>query len=260
SHIMGADARLTGRAVWDTITFLLNGFVFIVMGLEIPRLLSALTAGEAMRLVGIGAAVTLVLVVVRASWLGATVTVPQWLRRRPDAAPCSVVLGWAGMRGVVSLPAALALRLSVAGREAVIVVTVTVIVLTLVGQGLTLPWVIRRLGLGHDTGEREEEARARAALLEAAGRRIDELYAVWPGHHPLLDQRGETYRHRSEHVERAAADGHDRELIEHREIRRTIISAERGALLRLRAAGEIDEQVLRALERELDLEERRMDA
>jgi CPA1 family monovalent cation:H+ antiporter len=260
SHIMGADARLTGRAVWDTITFLLNGFVFIVMGLEIPRLLRALTAGEAMRLVGIGAVVTLVLVAVRAFWLGATVTVPQWLRRRPDAAPCSVVLGWAGMRGVVSLAAALALPLSVAGREAIIIVTVTVIVLTLVGQGLTLPWVIRRLGLGHDTGEREEEARARAALLEAAGRRIDELYAVWPGHHPLLDQLRETYRHRSEHVERAAADGHDQELIEHREIRHTIISAERGALLRLRAAGLIDEQVLRALERELDLEERRMDA
>src|SRR4029453_15244312 len=131
SHIMGADARLTGRAVWETVTFLLNGFVFIVMGLEVPRLLRALTAGEAMRLVGIGAGVTLGLVAVRAFWLGATVTVPQWLRRRPDAAPCSVVLGWAGMRGVVSLAAALALPLSVAGREAIIIVTVTVTVSTL---------------------------------------------------------------------------------------------------------------------------------
>ena len=260
SHIMGADARLTGRAVWDTITFLLNGFVFIVMGLEIPLLLRALSLVEALRLVGIGVVVTLVLVAVRALWLGITVTLPQRLRGRPDAGTCSVVLGWAGMRGVVSLAAALALPLSVPGREAVIIVTVTVIVFTLIGQGLTLPWVIRRLGMGQDIGLREEEGRARAALLEAAGRRIDELYPVWPGHRPLLDQLRETYRHRSEHVERAAADGHDQELIEHREIRSTVSAAERAALLRLRAAGEISEDVLRQLERELDLEERRMDA
>ncbi len=81
---------------------------------------------------------------------------------------------------------------------------------------------------------------------------------------PLLDQLRETYRHRSEHVERqrdpASPDGEDRELIEHREIRRTVIDAEREALLRLRADGAIDENVLRELERELDLEERRMDA
>ena len=167
------------------------------------------------------------------------------------------------MRGVVSLAAALALPLTIPGREAVIIVTVTVIVLTLVGQGLTLPWLIRALGIGRDTGLREEEARARAALLEAATRRVDQLYPVWPGHRPLLDQLRETYRHRSEHVERQrdhSGDGEDQELIEHREIRRTVIDAEREVLLRLRAEGEINDQLLRELERELDLEERRMDA
>ena len=99
--------------------------------------------------------------------------------------------------------------------------------------------------------------------MEAATRRIDQLYPVWPGHQPLLDQLRETYRHRSEHVERArdpAHEGEDQELIEHREIRRTVIDAEREALLRLRTDGEINEQVLRELERELDLEERRGDA
>jgi CPA1 family monovalent cation:H+ antiporter len=167
------------------------------------------------------------------------------------------------MRGVVSLAAALALPLTVPARDAVIIVTVTVIVLTLVGQGLTLPRVIRALGLGRDTGLREEEARARAALLEAATRRVDELYPVWPGHRPLLDQLRETYRHRSEHVERqrdAHGDSEDQELIEHREIRRTVIDAEREVLLRMRADGEINDPLLRELERELDLEERRMDA
>jgi CPA1 family monovalent cation:H+ antiporter len=167
------------------------------------------------------------------------------------------------MRGVVSLAAALSLPLTLAMREALVVVTSTVIVLTLVGQGLTLPSLIRALGLGGDTGVREEEARARGRLLEAANARLDELYPVWPGHHPLLDQLRETYRHRSEHVERQrdpSGDGEDRELIEHREIQRTVIDAEREALLRLRAEGETDDEVLRELERELDLEERRMDA
>ena len=263
SHIMGADARLTGRAVWDTITFLLNGFVFIVMGLEVPLLLRTLTLNAALRLVGIGLLVTLVLLAVRMLWLGATVLGPARRRRRQDAAACTFVLAWAGMRGVVSLAAALALPLALPGREAVVIITLTVIVATLVGHGLTLPWVIRRLDLGQETGQREEEARARAELLEAAARRIDELYPVWPGHHPLLDQMRATYRHRSEHVERArdaSHDGEDRELIEHREIRRTVLDSEREALLRLRTEGEVNDQVLRELERELDLEERRMDA
>jgi Na+/H+ antiporter len=272
SHIMGADARLTGRAVWETITFLLNGFVFIVMGLEVPLLLRALTPSVAMRLIGIGIAVSLVLVLVRAIWIFATVFVPQLVRGQQDAPQpfrCSVVLSWAGMRGVVSLAAALALPTTLGGgpfpaREALVIVTLTVIGFTLVGQGLTLPWLIRRLRLGADVGVREEEARARQRLLEAATSRIDELYPVWPGHRPLLDQLRDTYRHRSEHVERqrdpAAHEAEDRELIEHQEIKRTVIDSEREALLRLRAEGEINDDVLRNLERELDLEERRMDA
>jgi CPA1 family monovalent cation:H+ antiporter len=106
--------------------------------------------------------------------------------------------------------------------------------------------------------------KARQELLDAATRRLDELYPVWPGHHPLLDQLRATYQHRSEHVDRQrtppADGGEDRELIEHREIRRTVIDSEREALMRLRADGAISDEVLRDLERELDLEERRMDA
>ena len=270
SRIMGADARLTGRAVWDTITFLLNGFVFIVMGLAVPRLLRTVPRDEALRLIGLGVVVTLLLVLVRALWIFATVYLPQRARGQRNGLACSVMLSWAGMRGVVSLAAVLALPLTLPGgvpfpaRDALVIVTLTVIVLTLVGQGLTLPRVIRVLGLGEDAGLREEEARARQRLLEAATRRLDELEPVWPSHRPLLDQLRETYRHRSEHVERQreALDGdeEDRELIEHREIRRTVIDAEREALLRLRAEGDVGEEVLRHLERELDFEERRMDA
>lgn len=269
-RIMGADARLTGRALWETLTFLLNGFVFIVMGFEIPLLMRTLTVDAALRFVAIGVGVTVTLLVVRAAWIFASVALPQSLRGRADALSCSLVLSWAGMRGVVSLAAALALPTMLPtgaplpSREAVMIVTLTVIVLTLLGHGLTLPPLIRALRLGADLGLRREEALARQRLVGAAMQRLDELYPVWPGHRPLLDQLRETYRHRSEHVDHqrdtTSPDGEDRELIEHREIRRTVIDAEREALLRLRAEGAVNAEVLRNLERELDLEERRMDA
>ena len=272
SRITGPDFRLTGRAVWETITFLLNGFVFIVTGLQVPLLLKTLAPWAAVRLVAIGIAVTLVLVIVRALWIFGLAYVPRLLggrQRSPVEVADAIALSWSGMRGVVSLAAALALPVTLPdggplpAREALIVVTLTVIVLTLVGQGLTLPWFIRSLSLGTDAEVHEEEARARQELLDAATRRIDELYPVWPGHQPLLDQLRGTYEHRSRHVQHehdAAGEDEDRELIEHREIRRTVIRAEREALLRLRAEGAIDDDVQRKLERELDLEEERMDA
>jgi len=269
-EIMGPDARLTGRAVWDTITFLLNGFVFIITGLEVPLLLRALAPATAIRLVGIGLVVSLVLLAVRAVWMFPTLCLA--LPRGESGSrrlAYSLVLSWAGMRGVVSLAAALALPLALPdggpfpAREALLVITLTVIVFTLLGQGLTLPWLIRGLRLGADVAVRAEEALARQQLLDAAARRIDQLYPVWPGHHPLLDQLRATYQHRTEHVERqrdaSISREEDQELIEHREIRRTVIDSEREALLRLRAEGAIDDEVVRSLEHELDLEERQTD-
>jgi CPA1 family monovalent cation:H+ antiporter len=273
SRIMGPDARLTGRAVWETISFLLNGVVFIITGLEVPLLLRALAPTTALQLVGIGLVVSVVLVVVRALWIFSTGFLTPLMRgelRPPQLLAHSLVLSWAGMRGVVSLAVALALPLTLPEggpfptRDAVLIVTLTVIVFTLLGQGLTLPWLIRRLRLGTDPEDRVEEASARQQMIEAALRRMDQLYPVWPGHRPLLDRLRDTYLHRSEHVERqrdAAGSGEeDREIIEHREIQRTVIESEREALLRLRAEGAIDDDVLRVLERQLDLEERRIDA
>ncbi len=273
SRMAGADTRLTGRAVWETLTFLLNGFVFIVTGLEVPLLLRDLAPATATRLVGIGLVVSLVLVAVRALWIFPTSYLAGVIRpdtRPPRLLAQSLVLSWAGMRGVVSLAVVLALPpdLPAAGpypaRQALLIVTLTVIVFTLLGQGLTLPWLIRWMRLGSDPELRAEERDARQQMIDAATRRIDELYPVWPGHRPLLDRMREIYAHRSEHVERqreqTGPGDEDREAIEHREIQRTVIDAEREALLRLRAEGTIDDDVLRALERELDLDERRIDA
>jgi CPA1 family monovalent cation:H+ antiporter len=273
SRIMGPDARLTGRAVWETISFLLNGAVFIITGLEVPLLLAPLAPRLALRLVGVGIAVAVALVVVRSLWIFATELLAPVLLGEPRPRRLiahTLVLSWAGMRGVVSLAVALAVPVAlpaagaIPAREAVLIVTLTVIVFTLLGQGLTLPWLIRRLRLDTDREFHEEEARARQTMIEAASRRIDQLDPVWPGHLPLLGRLRDALQHSSEHIERqrgaAGSGAEDREIIEHREIQRTVIDAQREALLRLRAEGAIDDDVLRALERELDLDERRMEA
>jgi len=177
----------------------------------VPLLLRALDPAAALRLVAVGVVVSVALVVVRTIWIFPTGVLAPLVRgepRPPRLLAQSVVLSWAGMRGVVSLAVALALPLTLpAGgpfpaREAALTVTLTVIVFTLLGQGLTLPWLIRRLRLGTDSEVREEEATARQQMIEAASRRIDQLYQVWPGHRPLLDRLRDTYLHRSEHVER----------------------------------------------------------
>ena len=148
-------------------------------------------------------------------------------------------------------------------RDALIVITFTVILVTLVGQGLTLPAVIKAVHLGGDDDTAHEEAHARTKLVQQATRRIEELYAVWPTHRPLLDQLMTSYRHRLEHSEEhheTPGSEAETELVEHRQIRRSVIDAEREALGRLRDEGAIDDDVYRTIERDLDLEEVRMEA
>jgi CPA1 family monovalent cation:H+ antiporter len=272
SRISNADTRLAGRAVWEMLVFLLNGFVFILTGLEVAYVLGKVAPSDIGRLIAIGAAITISLVAVRALWIFATAYLPRWGRRRKAERYLlgqSLVVSWAGLRGVVSLAVVLALPQTLPSgapfpaRSDLLVVTLSVIILTLVGQGLTLPWLIRRLRIGVDTEVRQEEVAARRRLVQAATRRIDELYPVWPTHHPLLDELRERYRHRSEHVEPRpdkTDEEADRDLIEHREIRRNVAEAERDALLRMRADRDIDDDVLRKLEHELDLEEQRGEA
>src|SRR5262249_13182729 len=158
-----------------------NGAVFIITGLEVPLLLRSIDPALAIRLVGIGIVVSLVLLAVRAAWIFATEYVPPLVRREPRPPRLvahTLVLSWAGMRGVVWLAVALAFPAtlpdtgSFPAREVVLIVTLTVIVFTLLGQGLTLPLLIRQLYLGTDLQLHEEETNARQRMIEAATRRI----------------------------------------------------------------------------------------
>ena len=270
-----SETRLQGRAVWETFVFVLNGLVFVLIGLQLPTILSHLDRplGE---LVAIGALISLVAIVARFVWTFPATYLPRWLspslRKRDPAPPWQwvVILSWSGMRGVVSLAAALALPLTVAGgapfpgRSLVIFLTFCVILATLVGQGLTLPLLIRYLGLSADGSQEREEAYARAAAAEAAVARIDELEQAWPPHRDLIDHLRSRYEHRARHVQ--VAEGGtgdpavDDEWFEHQEIFRAVIDAERRAVLALHDDGAITDEVLYRVQRDLDLAEVRMEA
>ena len=267
SRIMGSAVRVAGRSVWEMVVFLLNGVVFLGIGLQISTLSREMDRRALLELATVGVVVSIVLLLVRAAWLLA-MSLAKLLHGHPPLAEAAL-LSWAGMRGVVSLAAALAVPMAlpsgapVPARDAIIVITFTVILVTLGGQGLTLPLVVRALRLGGTDDARHEESHARRELVDEALRRLDELNAVWPAHRELLDQLRTTYRHRAEHEEQhheVPGSAAEQELVEHRLIRRDVIDTQRDALVRLRDDGSIDDDVVRRIERDLDLEELRMEA
>jgi CPA1 family monovalent cation:H+ antiporter len=268
-RIMEAETRLQGRAVWETLIFLLNGLVFVLIGLQLPRIMGELQARPLGVVVGLAVLVCVAVVGIRFVWVFLT-DLPR-LRIDRQVWREDVVLSWAGMRGVVSLAAALALPLSTGSgeplpeRDLLIFVTMCVILVTLVGQGLTLPALLRWLRVRGDGSEDVEEAFARETATDAARERIEALAEEWPDHVPLIDTLRTIYQHRVSHLaerhnEAASSEDAEQELLEHRAIRHSVIEAERDAILDLRDTGQISDDVLRRVERELDLEELRMEA
>lgn len=260
-----SDVRVVGTAVWQMLLFLLNGLVFMLIGLQLPSVVSGLD--DFNRVLGHAAVVTLAVVLTRLVWVFPATYVTRLIPsvRRADPAPPwrgVFLVGWSGLRGVVSLAAALALPLDFPERSFILFVTFAVILVTLVGQGLTLPLVIKRLGLAPDGDVTHDHVHARGLTTEAALTRIEELRAQWPGHLELIDQLRDRYAHRARHDELHHEDGGaaEQELLEHGQIRREVIDAERRAAFDLHERGVITDEVLRRIERDLDLEELRMEA
>jgi monovalent cation/hydrogen antiporter len=132
-----------------------------------------------------------------------------------------------------------------------------VIIATLVGQGLTLPWLVRRLGVVASTGQGAEETHARLAAVEAALGRLNELADEYPGHLELVDQMKARYDHEASHIWPHAdgpRDEVEQEALDHLEIRTAVLDAEREAVIRLRDEGIISDEVLHSIEQDLDLE------
>jgi CPA1 family monovalent cation:H+ antiporter len=271
-EISTARQRIAGYSMWTILTFLLNALLFVLIGLQLPLILDGLSDEPLGELVGITAAVAVVVIACRLAWMHLMTGAIRALDRRPSQRERRgtwrgrVVGGWAGMRGAVSLAAALALPSDFPARDQLLFVTFGVILATLVLQGLTLPAVIRWSGVHDDGSEAAEELLARRRATEAALARLDELRAVeWTRDDTVERMRG-LYDYRARRLSARAGDGEDEEGggYEHRSRKyqkmvRTVLDAQRRAVVELRNRGEISNDVMHRIERELDLEDERLE-
>jgi CPA1 family monovalent cation:H+ antiporter len=274
SRYFSAEIRTLSLSFWRVVEFLLNGLAFILIGLQLRKVYFALgdyPAGELLKDMG---AIVLTIIVIRLLWVFPAAYLPlyffPWLRRRNSYPPWQHVtlIGWAGIRGVDSLATALAVPLVVSagkpfpGRNLVIFLSFGVILSTLILQGLTLPLLIRWFKLRDDGREESEEMKGRIAAAEAALRRLDEL-AREPWALPVCVERiraiydGRIRRFRA----RLRHEGERQEEVKAaamRRLRLELLNAERRTVIDLRDREVINDDVLRDIERDIDLEELRV--
>jgi monovalent cation/hydrogen antiporter len=263
------QVRLQGLAVWEIVTYLLNALLFVLIGLQLPVVIDALGGFSASTLLGYAALVSVTVVVVRFAWVFAVLHAPKKIARRMSNWRGAVFLSWAGMRGAVSLAAALALPLQTdagtpfPGRDLILFLTFSVILVTLVGQGLTLPLVIRVLGIEDDGVDDRQDAKARIHAAEAALARLEELATEdWVREDTAERVRG-AYNFRTSRFRARLDDGDDGAIEsrsqDYQRLRRELLDAERSALVELRRAGVISNDVWLRVGRDLDLEDQRLD-
>ncbi len=268
-ELTSAQVRLQGLAVWEIVQYLLNALLFVLVGLQLPVVIDALGNISAATLLGYAAVVSLTVIVLRFAWVFAVLHAPKWIARRMSNWRGAVFLSWAGMRGAVSLAAALALPLETdagtpfPGRDLILFLTFSVILATLVGQGLTLPLVIRMLGLEDDGLEEHEDSKARIHAAEAALARLEELASEdWVREDTAERVRG-AYRFRTNRFRARLDDGDDGAIEvrsqDYQRLRRELLDAERQALVDLRRSGTISNDVWLRVGRDLDLEDQRLD-
>jgi CPA1 family monovalent cation:H+ antiporter len=264
SHLgSSALARLNILTFWGAVVFVVNCLVFVLIGIRLPLIAESLLGQQALswpRVVGLIAALSVVAIGVRFLWIftatyGVRWLVPSLRRRDPASARVSTLVSWSGMRGVVSLAAALALPTALPTgepfpqRDLVILLTFGIVFVTLVGQGLTLPALIRALRLANDTSRETETELAREAMRRAAIQAVNRLVAEHglPAHEAVAVKRFFNSR---------SGGG----LSPDSEARLWLgaATAQREALIKLWRNGEIGDDVLLGLEREIDLAEARL--
>ena len=269
-RISTASMRLQGYAVWETLVFLLNALLFVLIGLQLPLIVDGLAGQSAATLVGQAVAVSLAVILTRIAWLQTMPFVVRAVDRRPQQQARRVgwrarmIVAWSGMRGSVSLAAALALSADFPQRDVVVLMTFAVILTTLLLQGLTLPALIRRLDVTDDGAEAREELLGRRAAVDAALARLDALTAEEWTREDTAERMRRLYDYRRRRLASLAGEPEDEENYEHRarkyqKMIRAVLDAQREELVRLRNAGTISNEVMHRLERELDLEDERLE-
>jgi CPA1 family monovalent cation:H+ antiporter len=268
-ELTSPQVRLQGVAVWEIVQYMLNALLFVLIGLQLPVVVDALGDVPAARLVGYAALVSATVVALRFAWVFAVLNAPKWIARRMSNWRGAVFISWAGMRGAVSLAAALALPLQTdegaafPGRDLILFLTFSVILATLVVMGLTMPLIIRWLGLDDDGIEAREDAEARIHAATAALVRLEELAVEdWVREDTAERVRG-AYRFRTDRFRARLDDGDDGSIEsrsqDYQRLRRELLDAERHALSELRRTGAISNDVWLRVGRDLDLEDQRLD-
>jgi monovalent cation/hydrogen antiporter len=272
AYFFSPAVRIQIESFWESFTFLLNGLVFVLIGLQLRQMRAAIQGLDLGALITDGAIFSALLILLRLFWNFPGAYFAWFLRTRllgqKEARPPAraiFVVGWTGMRGVVSLAAALALPVVLADgspfprRNLIVFFTFCVILVTLVLQGITLPPLIRLLGLAGAAGPNCEEREARRIVTEAVLARLVEVKERdtedTAGHYDDIAQH---YRHRLAALQEAGdGKGDPSDLDRYTELSREMLEVERQTAVRLRNEGRINDEVLRRLERELDLSESR---
>jgi len=278
SHeIFAYDSRIQVYSFWEVFTFLLNGVVFILIGLQLPQIVTGLEAYSMKAIILYSLLISVVVVVIRIIWVFPGAYIPRMLSKHVRATEARpewkgvFLVAWSGMRGVVSLASALAVPLTLTNgakfphRDLLLFITFIVILFTLVLQGLSLPWVIRKLNIPDEGGENEKEQEA-AIRLRLAGASLDYMKTNYPEEMNTID----AYKRLRERYERMIEIANKKLLNEenddavpgflpkYRQMLLELVTIRRQELLKLRNEKLYSDELLNNREWDLDLEEARL--
>ena len=271
-QILRGRMRLQAVPVWEMVLFILNGILFMLIGLELPQVIHAMPAGSAFLIAKLAVLVLLVIVLVRFVWMFAATYLPRFFSRtlrRKNRIPWqqTALIAWTGMRGAESLAGALAIPFLLPngepfpGRNLILLLTFCVIFGTLVLQGLTIAPLVRRLGIEDDHATEKEERLARLKANEAALAHVDETEALHRANPKTIE------RLRSEYVDRIQqlrSEGPPEKTIrrlfsrDFEDLAREALETERDTVINLRNEEVINDQALRRIQRDIDLAEARL--
>jgi Na+/H+ antiporter len=271
-RILSARMRLQALPVWEMVVFILNGVLFMLIGLQLPQVIHALAPSEEIRVAMLAILVVSVIVLVRFIWIFGSSYLPRLLSRkfrRKGRVPWqhTALIAWTGMRGADSLAGALAIPFLLPGgkpfpgRDVILLLTFCVIFLTLVVQGLTLTPLVRWLKISDDHVTEKEERLARLKANEAALSRLDEIGSLNRARPQTIE------RLRTEYVDRIGqlrgGGGHEESISrlyspDFEELAREMLQTERDTVITLRNEEAISDQALRRIQRDIDLAEARL--
>jgi Na+/H+ antiporter len=267
--------RIQAFSVWEILVFVLNAVLFVLVGLQLPSVIDGISGMSTGSIMGYAVAVSAAVIVVRFLWVFPSTYLPRLVSRRirerepPVHWQFPAIVAWTGMRGAVSLAAALAIPQTIDGggpfpqRDLIIFLTYAVILATLILQGMTLPMLIRVLGVEEDGNPEQRESKARLLAARAAIDRIEDLREQEWVREDTADRMRAMYDFR---IRRFSArfddedDGAiDRRSQDYQRLRRKLLEAERAEVIRLRNQGKINDEIMRRIERDLDLEDTRLE-